>query len=525
MIDDLWPLTDDIWPLTTAALLLAATGFLAYRQLRAYLLDLEAVRVRAQAKPIIDRRIEHLAGRMGLAELAPILAEDLTNRETSALVLDRRGRPIGSAPPHEGPAPPLLSFAQYQRTLEGDKHVTYLLSGQGGRRLLVVLVPPKTWLPRPPAIVQLTIDLTPLHRVLRTFVLTLFGAGLAVLAGALVLGEVLGGPYELLSLAAVPLVAILAARARRPREDGVSPAQQFQGSDPPLAQPVWTDFRTVLRRTEAAFLATRESEARMRNFVADASHELRTPLTSLGTAADLLVREAKNDPVQVQRLAKVMRSQADRMERLVEDLLTLARLDLEQESKCEPVHLERLARDHAEELAVAAPEKQVEVQVEPVLIEANPDRLEQVLANLTSNAVRHTQPGGRIRITVASEDHLAVLTVEDDGEGISPEDLPCIFDRFYRADSAGPGGGTGLGLTIVREIVERLGGTVEVSSRPGQGSAFRVKLPVAEQSTGGALGVGVPVAGGLVDLDYAVLLEGLQGSLAAFERVLILLGG
>lgn len=516
------------WPVVTSTILLAGTAWMAYRALRSYLIDLEAVRLRAQAKALIDRRVEHLSGRIELRSMAAIMAEDLTNRDTSALIVDREGRPIGVAPPHEGPKPPLLSLEEYRRTLEGDPHVTYVLDGEQGGQMLVVLIPPLEWLPRPPAIVQLTIDLVPVQRMLKRLVLALFGGLTLVLTAALVIDEVLGGPYELLALLALPLIALFARWARGPREERVTSARELDVEPEPAVDVPRPEFRTLLERTEAAFLATRASEQRIRDFVADASHELRTPLTTLGMAADLLAKEARDDPERVEQIAKVMRTQADRMGRLVEDLLILARLDLEHEMERVPVELDELVSEYATELAVAPTDHPIEVDVEPMTVQGDPVRLRQVLANLVSNALRHSPPGGAVRISVTQERGAAVLAVEDRGEGIEPEHLPHLFDRFYRVNPERAGTGAGLGLTIVKEIVGRLGGEVSVDSQPGRGSIFRVRLPLRteeREEAESALDARAPAVTGLVELDTMELLEALHTALATFSDLLALLGG
>jgi two-component system, OmpR family, sensor kinase len=185
----------------------------------------------------------------------------------------------------------------------------------------------------------------------------------------------------------------------------------------------------------------------------------------------------------------VIRSQADRLERLVEDLLILARFDSGLELEARDVQLERLVAEHAEELALAAPERDVRLSAaEPATVRGSEERLRQVLANLTSNALRHTAPGGLVELGVTVDERTAIVSLRDDGDGIAEADLPYIFERFYRGDPARGSGGSGLGLAIVREIVEAHDGSVDVSSRPGAGSTFTVRLPLV------AAGAAVPEA-------------------------------
>ncbi|MGH2452010.1 MAG: hypothetical protein ACRDGE_12235 [Candidatus Limnocylindria bacterium] len=202
-----------VWAVATTAVFAIAVAVLAYREFRAYLVWLEAVRLRAQAKPLIDRRLEQLAGRLEPAEIAPILAADLTSRDTTALVVDRSGRVIGSAPPLEGPEPPLLPRQRYARALGEDPHVTSIARDARGRRVLSVLIPPLPWRPDPPAVVQLATYLDSRERPFR--LMQILAAAILADSILLVLVEVtLEGPATLLALVAVPLVWVAARLAR-----------------------------------------------------------------------------------------------------------------------------------------------------------------------------------------------------------------------------------------------------------------------------------------------------------------------
>jgi two-component system OmpR family sensor kinase len=462
--------------LALAIALMLASALPVYRALRSHLVDLHAVRLRAQAKPVIDRRIEHLSDQISIVELAAILAMDLTNRETTACVVDSAGRVIASGPPDEGPPSPLLPDEQYQKALAGDPHVTCLVR-IGGRDVLAVLVPPLAWLPRPPAVIQLSTDLTANERLLRRAVGIVLTGVLCVAGLEFALDVGVGGGLGVVALVAIAPVMVLAARVIRPSEIPTEVGRSLPVARETAAR---EDFTAVMRRVEAAFLAKQASEEQMRRFIADASHELRTPLTSLGAAADVLLHRAKDDPERTEQLARVIRSQADRLGRLVEDLLTLARLDSGIELVVHDVQLDRLVVQHGEQLALALPDREVRLGVvEPAPVRGNEERLKQLLENLTTNAVRHTAPGGCIELGVALNGRSAVLTVRDDGAGIAESELPYVFERFFRGDPARGAGGYGLGLAIVREITEAHGGSVGVSSRLGEGAVFTVTLPLA----------------------------------------------
>jgi signal transduction histidine kinase len=472
-----------VWPVLIAGAVLLGGGWAGYRELGAWLTAQRAVRLRAQAKPIIDRRIEHLDGQVELAELATILALDLASRETAALVVAPDGRPLAAAPA-DGGTPPAEALApeRYAPAFAGDPHATYVTRGPHGERLLHALVPPRDWRPRPPAVVHLVADLAP-ERALLAGLARLLAATLVVtVALATALELALGAAWPLLSLLAIP-PAVVAARplvraaGADPRPVPIAPAPERHPPPPGLTR---AEFTAAMRRVEAAFLAREASEARMRRFVAEASHELRTPLTAVGGAADVLLRGAKDEPEQAERLARLIRAKSDAMGRLVEDILTLARLDAGAGLERAPVDLAQLVREHADELRLADAGREIAVDApKAVPTEGDAGRLRQVLANLTDNALRHG--GGAVALAARQDDGDAVLTVADRGPGIAPADQARVFDRFWRADGAKATDGSGLGLAIVREIVVAHGGSVGLRSAPDDGTTVEVRLPSANR--------------------------------------------
>ena len=230
------------------------------------------------------------------------------------------------------------------------------------------------------------------------------------------------------------------------------------------------------------------SEAKMRQFVADASHELRTPLTTIRGFAELYGQGAVADPADAARLVRRIHDEAARMGLLVEDLLMLARLDQERPLTLGPVELPVLAMDAIQAAEATAPERPITLDLRdsPALLVANGDdaRLRQVIGNLMTNALRHTPPQAAITLRLyAAPGNRAVLEVADTGPGLTAEQKAHVFERFYRADEARTrrtdreATGTGLGLAIVAAIIQAHRGTVEVLSLPTQGATFRVTLP------------------------------------------------
>jgi two-component system OmpR family sensor kinase len=227
----------------------------------------------------------------------------------------------------------------------------------------------------------------------------------------------------------------------------------------------------MLAQLEEAFAARTRSEHRMRRFLADASHELRTPLTSIRGFAELYRQGAVRDPDEVDRLMRRIEDEAARMGGLVEDLLLLARLDQQRPLRQDLVDLVVLAADAVHDARAGAPEHVVRLLVETpphegdagILVRGDEARLRQVLMNLVSNAVRHTPPGTHVEVSARAVGGDAVLEVVDDGPGLPAAE------------------GSGLGLTIVAELVRAHGGRLEVETAPGVGATFRVLLPPAGQ--------------------------------------------
>jgi two-component system OmpR family sensor kinase len=305
-----------------------------------------------------------------------------------------------------------------------------------------------------------------------------------------------------------------------------------------------TQIESAFRAQEASEQAAHRSEERMRRFIADASHELRTPLTTIrGFAAHYRQRGGASrlrpgapvqnssfrtsaaspapatlssgtevppeglTPEDLDHLMSRVESEATRMGLLVEDLLTLARLDQQRPLNLAPVDLLTLAADAVQDARVVSPGRPIDLVVAPgtaFLVNGDEARLRQVIGNLVNNALTHTPRGTPVRVRIArgilearrarQADGAAeapgtggqtapavVIDVEDDGPGMSAEQAQRVFERFYRADAARnrASGGTGLGLAIVAGLVSAHGGTVSVRTAPGQGADFQVKLPLS----------------------------------------------
>ncbi len=220
----------------------------------------------------------------------------------------------------------------------------------------------------------------------------------------------------------------------------------------------------------------------MRRFVADASHELRTPLTAITGFLDLM-SHGELTPEEQERGLRAIRSQGQRMGRLVNQLLTLSRMDNAPAAQLAiiPMRLDHWVRDLTAEITNLVQPRVLQTALAPVTALADPDRLTEVLFNLLDNVQRYTPPDAIVRLAISETSQDAVIVVEDSGPGIAPDDLPFIFDRFYRGDRARTSvtGGSGLGLSIVRSVIEAQGGQIKVEAAQPHGTRFTVTLPLA----------------------------------------------
>jgi two-component system, OmpR family, sensor kinase len=240
-----------------------------------------------------------------------------------------------------------------------------------------------------------------------------------------------------------------------------------------------TDLNRMIERLEESF-------QQINRFSADASHELRTPLTVLQGELESIARNSSNLPAEIRDTIGSALEETHRLTKIVENLLAISRLEAgDARKQRERLDFAELARNTADQMRLLAEEKHIHLDcngAEAVEVDADPARLKQVVVNLLDNAIKYTPESGKVSISVMKQDGRAVFEIADTGIGISPDDLPHIFDRFYRADKARSRqmGGTGLGLSIVRSICLAHEGQVKVESIEGQGSVFHIQLPLAK---------------------------------------------
>jgi len=243
-------------------------------------------------------------------------------------------------------------------------------------------------------------------------------------------------------------------------------------------------FNEMAAQLEAAAQKQQELDTLRRDLIAWVGHDLRTPLTSIRAIVEALADGVVEDPLTVQRYLRTAQRDIRSLALLIDDLFQMAQLDagglpLDRQ----PNAISDLISDTIERFSELAAQRQITLEghaqagVDPVLIDAQ--HIERVLSNLVSNALRHTPPGGRVRVNAAATAQGARIEVCDSGEGIRPEDLPHLFEQFYRGEKSRnrATGGAGLGLAIAKGIVQAHGGHIGVASRPGQGACFFFTLP------------------------------------------------
>jgi two-component system, OmpR family, sensor kinase len=296
--------------------------------------------------------------------------------------------------------------------------------------------------------------------------------------------------------AAVVLLAVLASgawlilrRGLRPLEHMATSARSITAGD--LSQRVEPSnnntevgqlglaLNTMLGEIEGAFREREETEQRLRQFLADASHELRTPLTSIQGFAELFRLGADQDHVDLAVTMRRIEEESARMKTLVNDLLLLARLDETRPAQRAPVDLAVLAADACSDAVAAEPARPVSLDApDPVVVAGDQDHLRQAIANLVTNALKHTPAGTPIEVSAERRNGHAVVSVRDHGAGLDSEALHHAFDRFWQADHARTGAGAGLGLSIVAAIAHEHGGSVQVVNAPDGGARFTLELPL-----------------------------------------------
>lgn len=463
---------------TTQAVALRSESQLAAQALRR-----QAIAPAPPGAPLSPAAIEPSAS---LAASLRIVAERLTNANTGVIIWSASGKQLltsGQVEALPGQAiprlvvPPSATLRQASTVAPADDDYTVVHDVAGRNQLLVLLPLVDTRSQTMVAILQVSTPLQPLaDAVSRTRAIVLVSVLLALAFAAAL-------TVPLVSAGLRPLAAMERA-SRRIAGGDLSLRLEEPITQDEVGQ-LTRSFNTMVRQMESTI-------TRQRQFVADVSHELRTPLTALNGELEMLLLGADRGNVEgVRRLARGMHAEIGRLGRLVEDLLTLAQFDEGQaELTLQPTNVAQVIEQVAQHGRALANGQRIETEIAPDLpiITADPDRLQQALLNLVENALKYTPAEGYIRLSARVADdgtrRTLLAQVADTGAGVAPEALPHIFDRFYRADVARKRGkgrpvGAGLGLSIVKSLVEAQGGEVSISSEQAHGTTVTLALPVA----------------------------------------------
>lgn len=445
-----------------------------YVSVRGFLINQTASQLREQADSAIATVLDTPTLRDGRGKIdsrrLQAIADTLSSRTTSVVIYQNDGDTLATGriallPGDSGPLvaavpPPAPRFGPRPGRWNRDQYIAIA----DGSPQVTVLVPMEDSRLDENVVVQLATPFQPIALVLRRVMALLVAGVVVVTALAFLLGR-------------------LATRAiTRPLGQVITVSHAVAAGD--LQARTGLQARNEVGLLGAAFDhmvdQVQGSFATQRRFVADAAHELRTPLTTLGGSVELMMMGAVSDPARQRTTLQRMLSEIERMTRLVNDLLTLSRLDARPEMRIGTVALDALARDVVQQARQLAPDHQIAFESTPVQVPGDADRLRQVLVNLVDNARKYTPAGGSIAVHVERAGGYGRISISDTGVGIPATDVPHVWDRFYRVDQARARatGGVGLGLAIVKGIIEAHHGVVQLSSAPGTGTTVTVDLPL-----------------------------------------------
>ncbi len=439
------------------------------------LITSKASHMRARAKPII----EHWLNQNGLmnsdsarfkfnSDNALTLAYDLTSRESIAIILDKDGKIIanGKRLPEE-PDAPEPDFFYFKRAIWGENEITYLKKINGDK-VLVFLIPirPKPGNQEIFGVVQISTSLSDINKIL-------FTLGYRQLIGIVIIlfiGILFGNWLIGISLNDLKILSRMCQKISQGNFSKITNIENRKDEIGKLAE----SFNLMIEKLERLF----DSQKR---FVANAAHELLTPLTGLRGSLEVLLRGSQDDPEAVTRLSKGMYKEINHLIRLCDQLLGISRLDNTSNIRKKRIVLSEFMEYFVRKARHLTKTHSIIIQKGILLtIMADPGLLEQILFNLLSNAIRYSSPSTSIIVGWKLIPDYVEIWVTDQGKGIERETLSHVFEPFYRGKNQKSEGekGTGLGLTLVKSMVEAHGGTIRINSAPGQGTTVFFTLPL-----------------------------------------------
>ncbi|MCM3785382.1 ATP-binding protein [Neobacillus mesonae] len=454
--------------------LLLIIGLFQYMFMKQFIYENVAMSLRGQIVNIPDKMLEN--------EIDRAIADDTENARVlfpsvSMAYIDTHGgfHPLRSI---ENNTPPLLDQKTYHEAIKKSKEtLNYeIIKDESGEGTLILLEQIKTESGLN-GIVQIGTSTAPHQQILlRQISIYFYLASAGILMGLFTF-------LPVLKRTLIPLYSIMGTMEQLGA--GNLNERLPATSSPQEIQRLSSSFNGMLERLEASFAVEKEAKEQMRRFIADASHELRTPLTSIHGFLEVLRRGAIRNQEQLESALYSMHGESERMKKLVEDLLLLAKMDYQETLQLENTLLDSLIRDMETQLRLLGGQRSVILSLAPAAsVRIDQDKMKQVILNLFQNAVQHTDPvNGSITIELKQEKEWICLSVQDNGQGIVEEHLPFLFERFYRIESSRSrkSGGAGLGLAITKSIIELHGGLIQVSSREGEMTRFEIHLPLSGQ--------------------------------------------
>ncbi|MFE5317099.1 sensor histidine kinase [Paenibacillus sp. NPDC056579] len=481
MVRFLWPRSLRYQLLSRSLLILAGllllTGILQYVYMKQFIYKNKAESIQNQIMTIPREVWPNLAN-SNIIRKDPPMRGLLFSPDSSVAFINPEGEFNIIVEPPDNALTVQLPAGEYMEAMRKKPGMHYRIVTVNGTEQLVVLHTIVNKAKNVAGLVQVSIGTAPLKEVLWGQLLTFIAVALiALIFGLLTFLPVLKRTLIPLSKMVGTMEKIDAGNL-----DERLPDHQNQLEIDRLS----ISFNRMLERLEASFEAEKEAKERMRRFIADASHELRTPLTSIHGFLEILLRGAANQPDQLHKALTSMYSESGRINKLVQDLLLLAKLDRTPVTEMQEGLLDEVVHSMEPQLKLMAGDRSVSFSLAPsTKCMFDQDKMKQVVLNLFHNAVQHTNPvSGHIEIIVQNVSGGVELTVKDNGSGIPKEHLPHLFDRFYRIDTsrARKHGGAGLGLSITKSIADIHRGKLTVESAEGQGSAFRLWIPCRQSA-------------------------------------------